>query len=58
MSNKCSEKVRVVMKSDKYTRQDIETALDTAYDELGYILDFMKETDKYVVLYLKEKDVV
>lgn len=56
--NKCSEKVRVVMKSDKYIRQDIETALDTAYEELGYVLDFMKETDKYVVLYLKEKDVV
>lgn len=50
-------KVKVIPKSNTYTREDIETALDEAYNETGCILDFMKETDKYIVLYLKEKDI-
>lgn len=49
-------KVKVVPKSEKYTRDDIETALAEAYEENGYVLDFMRETDKYIILYLKEKD--
>ena len=56
MNNFC-KKVKVIPKSNFHTREDIETALDEAYDENGYVLDFMKETDKYVILYLKEKEI-
>lgn len=48
-------RVRVVPKS-KYTREDIEKTLDEAYEEYNYVLDFIKETDEYVILYLKEKE--
>lgn len=51
------KKVKVIPKSEKYTRQDLEQALNEVYDDYGYILDFMKEYKKYVVLYLKERDV-
>lgn len=54
--NEDSMKVKVVPKS-KYTREDIEKALDEAYEDYSYILDFMKETDEYIVLYLKEKEI-
>lgn len=48
-------KVRVVPQS-KYVGLDIERALSEAYDDYGYVLDFMKEDNNYVVLYLKERD--
>lgn len=49
-------KVKVVPKSEKHTRTDIERALNDAYDDYGYVLDFKKEDDEYVYLYFKEKD--
>lgn len=49
--------VRVIMKSDKYTRADIETALTTAYENENLVLDFRKEDDQYVYLYLKDKPI-
>lgn len=55
MNDPC-KKVKVVPKSNSYIRNDIETALAEAYEETGYVLDFVKETDKYVILYLKEKE--
>lgn len=48
-------KVRVIPQS-KYVGLDIERALSEAYDDYGYVLDFMKEDNNYVVLYLKERD--
>lgn len=54
---KSFENVKVIPKSEKYNRADLEAALGQAYEETGLILDFMKETDKYIILYLKEKDV-
>lgn len=51
------EKVKVVPKSNKYTIEDVETALNVAYDECGLVLDFIKETDNYMILYLKEKEI-
>lgn len=49
--------VRVVMKSDKYTRTDMETALSEAYENENLVLDFKKEDDGYIYLYLKEKPI-
>lgn len=49
-------KVKVVPKSDKYTRKDIEQALNEAHDGYNYVLDFKKEDDEYVYLYFKERD--
>lgn len=51
------KKVKVVPKSEKYTRNDIEQALNEAYDDYGYVLDFIKEDDNYVYIYLKEKEI-
>lgn len=51
-----SDKVKVVPKSEKYTSQDIETALSNAYEDYGLILDFIKETNDYMILYLKERE--
>lgn len=51
------KKVKVIPKSEKYTRQDLEQALNEVYDDYGYVLDFMKEDKNYVVLYLKEREV-
>lgn len=50
--------VRVVSKSEKYTRADVETALNMAYDAENLVLDFKKEDDDYVYLYLKEKSIL
>lgn len=54
MSN--SDKVKVIPKSEKYTSQDIETALSNAYEDYGLVLDFIKETNDYMILYLKERE--
>lgn len=51
------KKVKVVPKSEKYTRNDIEQALNEAYDDYGYVLDFIKEDDNYVYIYLKENNI-
>lgn len=51
------KKVKVVPKSEKYTRNDIEQALNEAYDDYGYVLDFIKEDENYVYIYLKEKEI-
>lgn len=59
MSSKFKEKlmnrVRVIPKSD-YERDDIETALNDAYDDYGYVLDKILESENYIVLYLKNPD--
>lgn len=52
---KLMNRVRVIPKSD-YERDDIETALNDAYDDYGYILDKMIESENYIVLYLKKPD--
>lgn len=51
------KRVKVVPKSDKYTRDDIEQALNEAYDDYGYVLDFIREDGNYVYIYFKEKDI-
>lgn len=51
------KKVKVVTKSEKYTRNDIEQALNEAYDDYRYVLDFIKEDKNYVYIYLKEKEI-
>lgn len=51
------KKVKVIPKSEKYTRQELEQALNEVYDDYGYVLDFIKEDENYIVLYLKEREV-
>lgn len=50
-------KVKVITRSYNYEREDIETALNTAYDDYGYVLDKMIANDDYIILYLKEEPV-
>lgn len=49
--------VKVVPKSAKYTRDDIEKVLSEAYENENLVLDFKKEDDEYVYLYLRERKI-
>lgn len=44
--------VKVVPASDKYERQDIETAVNEAYDD-GYIVEKLIRTGDYIFIYFK-----
>lgn len=44
--------VKVVPASNKYERQDIETAVNEAYDD-GYIVEKLIRTADYIFIYFK-----
>lgn len=44
--------VKVVPTSDRYERQDIETAVNDAYDD-GYIIDKLIREEGYIFIYFK-----
>lgn len=48
--------VKVVPTSEKYERQDIETAVNDAYRD-GYIVDDVIRKDEYVFIYFKLESV-
>lgn len=52
-----SKKVKVIPKSKEDLEQFLEDVLAEAYEENSYVLDFIKNTEDYVVIYLKEKEV-
>lgn len=48
------KKVSVILASDKYERQDIETAVNEAYYD-NYIVDEIIREDNYIFIYFKKK---
>lgn len=47
------KKVSVILASDKYERQDIETAVNEAYYD-NYIVDEIIREDNYIFIYFKK----
>lgn len=45
---------KVVPVSDKYERQDIETAVNDAYND-GYVVERLVRSDDYIFIYFKQE---
>lgn len=49
-----NKKVIVILASDQYERQDIETAVNEAYYD-DFIVDEIVREDNYIFIYFKKK---
>lgn len=45
---------KVVPVSDKYEQQDIETAVNDAYND-GYVVERLVRSDDYIFIYFKQE---